>query len=43
MPRVEELLEVRRERAKTLMDLDRTVVEKVEALKAKARAKLRFG
>jgi ParB family chromosome partitioning protein len=28
-------LETRRERAKTLMDLDKTVVEKVEALKAK--------
>ena len=28
-------IEIRRERAKTLMDLDRTVVEKVEALKAK--------
>ena len=28
-------LDVRRERAKTLMDLDKTVVEKVEALKAK--------
>jgi ParB family chromosome partitioning protein len=30
-------LAIRRERAKTLMDLDRTVVEKVEALKAKGR------
>jgi ParB family chromosome partitioning protein len=28
-------LQIRRERAKTLMDLDKTVVEKVEALKAK--------
>src|SRR5580765_4826862 len=28
-------LEIRRERAKALMDLDRTVIEKVEALKAK--------
>jgi len=28
-------IEIRRERAKTLMDLDKTVVEKVEALKAK--------
>ena len=28
-------LEIRRERAKALMDLDKTVVEKVEALKAK--------
>ena len=28
-------IDIRRERAKTLMDLDRTVVEKVEALKAK--------
>src|SRR3970282_508090 len=28
-------LDVRRERAKTLMDLDKTVVEKVEALKSK--------
>ncbi len=28
-------IEVRRQRAKTLMDLDKTVVEKVEALKAK--------
>src|SRR5688572_3091449 len=32
---LEAALEVRRERAKALMDLDRTVVEKVEALKAK--------
>ena len=28
-------IDIRRERAKTLMDLDRTVIEKVEALKAK--------
>ena len=28
-------MEIRRERAKALMDLDRTVIEKVEALKAK--------
>ena len=32
---LEAALEIRRERAKTLMDLDKTVVEKVEALKAK--------
>jgi len=32
---LESALEVRRGRAKTLMDLDKTVVEKVEALKAK--------
>jgi ParB family transcriptional regulator, chromosome partitioning protein len=32
---LESALKIRRERAKTLMDLDNTVVEKVEALKAK--------
>lgn len=32
---LETAIEVRRERAKALMDLDKTVVEKVEALKAK--------
>ncbi|MSP41650.1 MAG: chromosome partitioning protein ParB [Deltaproteobacteria bacterium] len=32
---LESAIEVRRQRAKTLMDLDKTVVEKVEALKAK--------
>jgi ParB family chromosome partitioning protein len=32
---LESAIEVRRERAKALMDLDKTVVEKVEALKAK--------
>ena len=32
---LESAMEIRRERAKALMDLDKTVVEKVEALKAK--------
>ncbi|HEY7217676.1 MAG TPA: ParB N-terminal domain-containing protein [Candidatus Binatia bacterium] len=32
---LESAIEIRRERAKALMDLDKTVVEKVEALKAK--------